>query len=329
MGERVVDGPVRERGPPVVALQGAGAEQVAGHVEDPVRAVLARVAVGAERPGDAEAVEVLAVDDVAAGADVRRHLEVEVREPEHRPVGIRAAERRAGRSDLGLRVRAAAADGDEGEARGCLRREHKGAVGSDREVLAFGGRFELASRERPFGEPAGGVAAGDGSGGVHAGDRIAVGDERPARVIDGLTCRRQLGHEVEQSACAARLLARGRGRAAGGLAAARDWIGDGQQLAVLVVEHVGAEASRLQVERGGAGGRRRAGGVAASSGRSDVAAAGRDREAMVRERRRGARRQRCGARRRRRGGRKGSRGDDYLRVQVHQVELPPSTVGEP
>src|SRR5438445_86404 len=77
-----------------------------------------------------------------------------------------------------------------------------------------------------------------------------------------------------------------------------------------------AEPVRLEEEADGGGGR--AGGVA-GRGRGDVAAARRHREAPVGKRGRGGR---WGGR----GGRKGSRGDDHLRVQLHPVEHPPSTV---
>src|SRR5207249_5413357 len=84
-------------------------------VEDAVGAV--SLLVVAEGLGDAEAVEGLAVDDVAAGALVGGDVEMHIGEAADRSVRVGAAERRAGRVDLGLGELRAAGLSHQGEDR--------------------------------------------------------------------------------------------------------------------------------------------------------------------------------------------------------------------
>jgi hypothetical protein len=98
MRDGVVGGPAREIGPSAGLVRperAPGAQEVADDVAAPVGAVVARVA--AERRGDPAAVERLAVDDAAARAQVRRDVDVVIREADDRagPRGGRRQERRA------------------------------------------------------------------------------------------------------------------------------------------------------------------------------------------------------------------------------------------
>ena len=114
VGVGVVRRPPGERGPSVGVVRAEGkpgAKQVPGHVVAAVGAVI--VLVVPERLGDPEAVERLAVDDAPAGAQVRGDVEVGVGEPEHRPVGVGAPERPAGRPRPRLGIGATALGGEQ------------------------------------------------------------------------------------------------------------------------------------------------------------------------------------------------------------------------
>ena len=117
VGDRVVGRPTLE-GRPAVGVVRAGraarAQQVAGDVQAAVRPM--HLGVLPERLGDPEAVEALARDHAAAAAQVGRHVQVRVGEPEDAAVAL-AAKRLADRVERGLwEALAARGAASEGEA---------------------------------------------------------------------------------------------------------------------------------------------------------------------------------------------------------------------
>src|SRR5207248_9854773 len=127
----------------VVGARGvAAAEEIARDVEAAVRAV--RLVVVPECLGGPEAVEVLAVDHLAAGAQVGGDMEVHVGETEEASAGALASERPAAGVDPRLREAFAVPRAHEREAAGAAggagRRERKVALALRDERAAVRGR---------------------------------------------------------------------------------------------------------------------------------------------------------------------------------------------
>ena len=166
----VVDRPAVE-GRPAVEVVGAERQprpqQVAGDVVAAVGAVVALVV--AERPRDAEAVEGPAADHATAGPHVRRHVQVEIGEAEHRAVGVDGPRRATGGARPRLwegatPLRLAERDDRKGFLLGSRLAD---APSIDREEAALARRGEdaavLGVREGPLRSVAGAVGAADGA----------------------------------------------------------------------------------------------------------------------------------------------------------------------
>ena len=175
-----------------------GAEQVAGHVGAAVGSVVARVA--AERPGDPEAVEGLAVDDPPAGPHVGGDVEVGVDESAHRAVPVDGAARLTVGARRGVGVAGATASRHEPEAGGAPVSgggTDELMTAADREAAGAGDgsdpkRPRRGPVERPLGRPAG------------SRDRLdpvtsAGGEQAPVGVVDQVAP--EAGRLEEEALC--------------------------------------------------------------------------------------------------------------------------------